>query len=225
MDVPRTADPVFVVVNGSAADDAALGWATEHARLTDAPLEVHRSGRDLFPAAVRAGVLVVGQVAGAPGGPPRLVRWLVERAPCDVVVVRGPAFAVRGGYHRVTALVTGARDDDVVLRRAARLAARRGARLRVLRAAPPLPVRADDPTWPLAHADEVLRGVPHTSVLARMHPHEAIARYADTDVLVTPEAGPVVRTALHHARCPVLVVRRTPVDVVDTPAALVGANA
>jgi hypothetical protein len=86
--------------------------------------------------------------------------------------------------------------------------------LRVLHATPSLPVRTDDPVWPVTHADGVLRGTHHTSVLARMHPHEAITRYADTDLLVLAGRGPVTRAALHHATCPVLVAHRHPIDVV-----------
>ncbi|WP_148088654.1 hypothetical protein [Saccharothrix texasensis] len=63
------------------------------------------------------------------------------------------------------------------------------------------------------HADRLLRGIRHTSVPARMHPHEAIVRHADTDLLVLGDRGPLTRTALHHARCPVLVAHRSPAGV------------
>ncbi len=206
--------PVVVATGGSRPDDAALCWATAHARLVGAPVEVRPPDR--VGALPRAGLLVTAQTGCGPAGVGRHVLSLVDHAACDVVVVRGSAAP---GHHRVTALLTGA-DDDPVLTRAAVLAKQRGAALRVLYATPPLPVRADDPEWPLAHADRVLHGVRHTSVLARMHPHEAIARYADTDLLVVGGSGPTTRAALHHARCPVFVARRAPSDVVRRPTAL-----
>ncbi|MEU4805812.1 universal stress protein [Actinosynnema sp. NPDC023587] len=199
------APPVVVATGRTDPDDPARHWAAEHARYTGAPVEVHPT-----PAGVprRAGLLVLAQAGSGPTTVRRHVLALVDHATCDVVVVRG---VVPTTHHRVTALITGS-DDDRVVTRAANLAGQRGAALRVLHASPPLSVRADHPEWPLAHADHVLRGIRHTSVLARMHPHEAITRYADTDLLVVADSGPTTRAALHHARCPVFVTRRAPSD-------------
>ncbi|MFJ6671209.1 hypothetical protein ACIQMJ_08900 [Actinosynnema sp. NPDC091369] len=224
--IPRSPAPVVVAGDDSPWGEAALRWASEHARSTGAPLEVCPPSpdflHDLMTAGCRAGLLVVGHrgahsTAFALG---RVVVPLVEHAPCDVVVVRGTGEALRRDHHRVTALLSGDEsDDDLALSRAADHARQQHASLRVLHATPPLPVRADEPRWPVIHADEVLRDVRHTSVLVRMHPHEAIARYADTDLLIVAGRGPTTRAALHHAPCPVLVAHRSPADVVPGPRA------
>lgn len=214
-----TPPPVVTVRDGSTWGEAALRWAKAHAALIGVPLEVHPptpdQERDLLLASARAEVVVLGYRGdnGTSFGLGRLVLPLVQRAASDVVVVRGTPEALNNAHHRVTALITGHEHDDLALTRAMDLAARRGSALRVLHAAPPLPVRADNPDVLLAHADEALRGVRHASVLARMHPNEAIARYADTDLLVLADRGPTVRTALHHARCPVLVAHRVPEEL------------
>lgn len=216
----RVPAPVVVADDGSPWSEAALRWAAEHAASTRAPLEVHPATadpvHDLLVAGSRAGLLVVGY-RGANGtsfGLGRLVLPLVEHAVCDVVVVRGTAEALCRDHRRVTVLLSGdVADDDLALAQAVAYAEGQHVALRVLHATPSLPVRADDPVWPVTHADDVLRGTRHTSVLARMHPHEAITRYADTDLLVLAGRGPVTRAALHHAPCPVLVAHRYPVDV------------
>ncbi|GAA1331392.1 universal stress protein [Saccharothrix algeriensis] len=212
-----TAPPVIVAGDDSPWGRAALRWAAEHADAIGAPLEVHPPTedlvRDLLVASARGQALVVGHRGdGASFGLGRLVLPLVDHAACDVVVVRGTPEALRHNHHRVTALVSGNPSDELLLARAVECADRQHATLRVLYAVPPLPLRADDPEWPVSHADRLLRGVRHTSVLARMHPHEAITRYADTDLLVLADRGPLTRTALHHARCPVLVAHRSPVE-------------
>ncbi|MBB5801158.1 nucleotide-binding universal stress UspA family protein [Saccharothrix ecbatanensis] len=221
-----TPAPVVVADDGSPWGEAALRWAAEHAASTGAPLEVHLPTadpvHDLMLAGSRAGLLVVGY-RGANGtslGLGRLVLPLVKHAVCDVVVVRGTAEALRRTHRRVTVLLSGdVADDDLALARTVAYAEGQHVALRVLHATPSLPVRADDPVWPVAHADDVLRGTHHTSVLARMHPHEAITRYADTDLLVLAGRGPATRTALHHAPCPVLVAHRYPADVAASPSA------
>ncbi|MEU6151838.1 universal stress protein [Actinosynnema sp. NPDC047251] len=198
--------PVAVATGPSRPDDPARRWAAEHARLTGAPVEPHPPDRTgPLP---DARLLVIAQDGSGPTSVHPHVLALADHATCDVVVVRG---GTSPAHHRITALITGI-GDDPVLGRAAVLADQRGAALRVLYACPPLPVRADAPEWPLAHADDVLRGVRHTSVLARMHPHEAITRYADTDILVVAGSGPTTRAALHHARCPVFIARHCPPD-------------
>ncbi|MEV8436063.1 universal stress protein [Actinosynnema sp. NPDC051121] len=216
----RIPAPVVVTGDHSPWGDAALRWATEYAAATAAPLEVRPPAadpvHDLMSAGCHAGLLVIGY-RGANGtafGLGRLVLPLVEHAACDVVVVRGTAEALGRAHRRVTVLLSGDASDDLALARAVAYAEQRHVALRVLHATPPLPVRTDDPVWPVTHADDVLRGAHHTSVVARMHPHEAITRYADTDLLVLAGTGPVTRAALHHAPCPVLVAHRHPVDVV-----------
>jgi nucleotide-binding universal stress UspA family protein len=212
--------PVVVTGDNSPWGEVALRWATEYAVATRSPLEVRPPAadpvHDLMLTGYRAGLLVVG-CRGANGtsfGLGRLVLPLVEHAVCDVVVVRGTTEALRRAHRRVTVLLSGdVSDDDLALARAVSYAEQQHVALRVLHATPSLPVRADDPVWPVSHADDVLRGTHHTSVLARMHPHEAISRYADTDLLVLAGWGPVTRAALHHAPCPVLVAHRHPVDV------------
>ncbi|WP_367128750.1 universal stress protein [Saccharothrix sp. HUAS TT1] len=211
--------PVVTVRDGSAWGEAALRWAEAHASLVGAPLEVHEPSpdqvHDLLLASTRADVVVIGHRAddGRSFGLARIVLPLVQHAASDVVVVRGTPEALHGAHGRVTALITGDEHDEPALTRAIDLAARHGAALRVLHAAPPLTVRADNPGVLIAHVDQALRGVRHTSVLARMHPNEAIARYADTDLLVLGDRGPTARTALHHARCPVLVAHRVPEEL------------
>lgn len=205
--------PVVVAADRTASAGPALRWAAEHAKLLDAPLELcPAEPADLLVAAARAETVVIGH-HGAFTLPRHLVA-VVEYAACDVVVVRGDASTV---HRRVTALITGSVHDPAVLARATELARLRGCVLRVLHAVPPLPVRADDPHQPITHADELLRGVRHASVVARMHPHEAVARYADTDLVVVGDPGPTTRAALHHAQCPVFVVHRAPVEVFRFP--------
>ncbi|CAL9503811.1 hypothetical protein SUDANB95_03467 [Actinosynnema sp. ALI-1.44] len=209
--------PVVVATDPTPAGDAALRWAAEHARLLDAPLRpCPPEPADLLTAAFHADTLVLGH--HGPFALPRHLTAVAEHADCDVVVVRGTPEAVHGAHHRVTALVTGSVNDPPVLHRAADLARRRGSSLRVLHAVPPLPVRTDDPHRPITNADELLRGIRHASVVARMHPHEAITHHADTDLLVVGDPGPTTRTALHHAPCPVLVVHRPPTDDNRIPA-------
>lgn len=99
--------------------------------------------------------------------------------------------AAIGAEHRhVTALVSCGSGDGRVLRHARQ----RGARLRVLHAAPP-PVNR----WGF--------DTDHSYVFA------AIARCTDTDLIVvgsgeTHDSGTVTRAALHHAPCPVLMVHQ-----------------
>ncbi|MEU4770319.1 hypothetical protein AB0H12_44650 [Actinosynnema sp. NPDC023794] len=70
-----------------------------------------------------------------------------------------------------------------------------------------------------ARADHVLHDVPHTSLLARMHPREAVARYADTDLFGLADRGLVTRAALYHAHSPELVAHQVPTEADHAPRA------
>jgi len=146
-----------------------------------------------------------------------LVVPTVQGAHCDIVVVRGSDDAVDGRRHLVTALVGGSPDDPVVLARAADTALILRADLMVLHAVPdPLthnPISTQrQPDEILIAAEKVMAGLgryPPTSIeLVRSHPHEVIATRTDSDLLVVGRgrSGAVMRSALHLAPCPVLVV-------------------
>jgi nucleotide-binding universal stress UspA family protein len=193
-------------------------------------VRVHESGldpvRDLETAGRAAGLVVVGYRGHSAnslrlGG---LVLPLVCRSTCDTVVVRGRPSAVRGENRRVTALISGGEDDDLVVARAAAMALDHRAELRVVHALP-MPMTRDalaaDHQFVLDNAvrrlEKLDRRPPHTVVLLHGHPHEAVARCTDSDLLVvgpgdhptqTGRCGSVTRTALHQAPCPVLVVHR-----------------
>ena len=193
-------------------------------------VRVHESGadpvRDLEMAGRTAGLVVVGYRGHSAdslrlGG---LVLPLVGRSTCDTVVVRGRPAAVHGENRRVTALISGGEDDDLVITRAADMALDHRAKLRVVHALP-MPITRDalaaDHQFVLDHAArrlEKLDRLPaHTVVLLHGQPHEAVARCTDSDLLVvgagdqptpTGRCGSVTRTALHQAPCPVLVVHR-----------------
>lgn len=207
-------EPVVVIADGSPWTEEALQWAAAHAKLVDAEVETHRLEDDFH-----AQLVVLG-CQGRTGSPLSLgnhVLSVVCAMGCDAVVVRGTPDARHGLHGRVTALVSGGADDAGVLARAVVFAQSRGAVLRVLHAAPLSVVRADldeDHSWVLERSTELLAGYPHTAVLVRRQPHEAISRCIDTDLLVvgpgeTRSCGAVTRAALHHAPCPVLVAHRT----------------
>ncbi|GGU50380.1 universal stress protein [Lentzea flava] len=206
-------EPVVVIVDGSPSTEEAARWAAAHAKLVDAEVEAHSLHDDF-----RAQLVVVGYQgpSSSPLGLGSHVLPVVCSLGCDAVVVRGTAAARDGLHGRVTALVSGGHDDAAVLARAAGLARRRGAALRVLHAAPPPVLRQDldfDHSWVLERSAELLRGYLHTAVLVRRQPHEAISRCLDSDLIIvgageTRECGAVTRAALHHAPCPVLVVHR-----------------
>ncbi|WNV87449.1 universal stress protein [Umezawaea sp. Da 62-37] len=192
---------------------------------------IHRTGpepaRDLEAASLRAGTLVVGcrSRSTSPLGLDGLVLPLVEAALCDTVVVRGEASALRGAHQRITALVSGGEDDALVLARAAAVLGRDSV-LRVVHAAPMHTVGdalVSEPQFVLDRAARLLdRLDPRPScatTLLRFQPHEAISRYTDSDLLVvgsgdhhnlTGRCGSVTKAAVHHASCPVLIVRRPP---------------
>ncbi|MET9232253.1 universal stress protein [Lentzea sp. NPDC003310] len=206
-------EPVVVIADGSPWSPEAVEWATAHADLVAAPV-VARWADDHFPAQL----VVLGHQdrVSSSLGLGKHVLSVVGAAGCDAVVVRGTAAARLGTHRRVTALVSGGPDDAVVLTAAARFARLRGAVLRVLHAVPLPVVRADqdeDRGWVLDRAAELLGGFPHSAVLVRRQPHEAISRCLDTDLIVvgpgeTRTCGSVTKAALHHAPCPVLVPHR-----------------
>jgi hypothetical protein len=207
-------EPVVVIADGSRRIEDAVRWAAAHAALVGAEVETHGPGDDFHAQLVVLGSQgPTGSTLGLGGH----VLPIVCAVGYDAVVVRGTAAARRGLHGRVTALVSGGPDDAGVLSRAVVFAGIHSAVLRVLHAAP-LPVLRDDldedHSWVLARATELLAGHPHTAVLVRRQPHEAISRCTDTDLLIvgpgeTQECGAVTRAALHHAPCPVLVVHRS----------------
>ncbi|MEO6083891.1 MAG: universal stress protein [Umezawaea sp.] len=210
------------------ADDEVDDLTSGHPALR---VRLHRAGpdpvRDLEAASLRAGTLVVGYQgrSTSPLGLDGLVLPLVEAAACDTVVVRGEASALRGTHQRVTALVSGGEDDAQVLARATAVLGGASV-LRVVHAIP-LHTAGDalvsEPQFVLDHAarllDELDPRPSYATTLLRFHPHEAITRYTDSDLLVvgsgdhhdlTGRCGSVTKAAVHHASCPVLVVRRPP---------------
>lgn len=206
-------EPVVVIADGSPWDAEAQRWAAAHAKLVDAEVETHTPADDF-----RAQLMVLGYQGstGSSLGLGSHVVPFVRSACCDAVVVRGTTAARRGLHGRVTALVSGGPDDAGVLARAVVHATSHCATLRVLHAAPQPVLRQDfdeDHSWVLERARVLLAGFPHTAVLVRRQPHEAISRCVDTDLIVvgpgeTRASGAVTRAALHHAPCPVLVVHR-----------------
>ncbi|WNV84797.1 universal stress protein [Umezawaea sp. Da 62-37] len=205
-------------------DDLTSGYPALRVRL-------HRAGpdpvRDLEAASLRAGTLVVGYQgrSTSPLGLDGLVLALVDVAACDTVIVRGEDSALRGAHQRVTVLVSGGEDDAQVLVRAAAVLGG-GSVLRVVHAIP-LHTAGDalvsNPQFVLDHAahllDELEPRPSYATTLLRFHPHEAIGRETDSDLLVvgsgdhhdlTGRCGSVTKAAVHHASCPVLIVRRPP---------------
>ncbi|MDX8141429.1 universal stress protein [Lentzea sp. BCCO 10_0061] len=206
-------EPVVVIEDGTGRDADALKWATTYAQLIDTGLEIHGPHDDF-----RAQLVVVGYRghSNSPLGLGDHVLPLLAKARCDTVVVRGTPSAVGAEHRRITVLVSGGTDDDHVLQRAADFARRLGTSMRVLHAAPVPPVGTGtevNHSDVLSRAAATLGGVPHSAVLVRAQPHEAIAHCIDTDLIVvgsgeSHENGSVTRAALHHAPCPVLVVHQ-----------------
>ncbi|MET9230100.1 universal stress protein [Lentzea sp. NPDC003310] len=179
--------PVVIIQDGARRDENALRWAAAHAQLIGTGLEIHRPHDDF-----RAQLVVAGH---------RLVR---PPAHCDMVVVRGTPAAVDSRHRLVTALVSGGPGDGRVLRHAADFARLRGARLRVLHATS----SGEAPDHVLARASAVLGSFAHRTVLVQAEPHEAVARCTDSDLVVVGSGSVFTTAALHHAPCPVLVVRQ-----------------
>ncbi|AHH96929.1 hypothetical protein GCM10010174_74130 [Kutzneria viridogrisea] len=142
-----------------------------------------------------------------------LVLPTVSTAHCDVLVVRGAPAAVWGAHRTVTAMVSGGREDAAVLRRAVGMAATYRSRLRIVHASP---FEEAEDVLHLAelHVQTLPFRPPCSLTVARALPHEVIAQAGNTDLLVLGRgtgrhAGSVAKAALHHSRCPVLLVQST----------------
>lgn len=157
---------------------------------------------------------------------------VAAHAPCPVLVVRGPRVRSRGP---VVVGVDGSETSAAAVATAAEIAAREGATLRAVLALSPVTDALgfvsgpDDPQVTAAQAvlAESVAGVtvdhpdlPVEQVLAQTHPVEALLRHSRGARLVVVGSrglggvrammlGSVSREVLHHASCPVLVVRTT----------------
>ncbi|MCP3804479.1 universal stress protein [Allokutzneria sp. A3M-2-11 16] len=176
---------VAVGIDGSYWGDMALTWAIRHASATGAELRVvNRTGTDPLPGLLAASAGSRLLVLGCRGEQHRafglgaLVLPVARSARCDTVVVRGLWSSIAGRQGLVTALVSGGDQATAVLRAATAIAKVHGSALQVL-------------------------SRPDGSAL------DAVAHATDSDILVVGrDAGTVMRFALHHAPCPVLVVRQ-----------------
>jgi nucleotide-binding universal stress UspA family protein len=201
--------------------------ADQLATMQPLPVNIVESGGDplrtLVPASEGADLVVLG-CRGRQHTTIGLGRWVVPvvaAAHCDTVVVRGLDAAVHGLHSVITALVDGGESDRPVLRRAAELAATYHAKLHVAHAWPTPSGRQASPSGD-AHgevldlAKDYLAAVNHqlsaNFEAVRAQPYELVATRTHTDLIVVGSGGPgrlgsVTRDALHHALCPVLVVR------------------
>jgi nucleotide-binding universal stress UspA family protein len=171
---------------------------------------------DLTTASAGSELLVLGCRGHRRIGLGELVIPTLMGAQCDVLVVRGTPDAVRGAHRTITAMVNGSATDSGVLRRGAEFAAAYRSRLRVVHTAPS-ELRPTSPPEDVLHMAELqLKTIRATFTLIRALPHEALLRDDATDLVVlgrgesrrhVDKPGPVTRTALYHAPCPVLVVR------------------
>jgi nucleotide-binding universal stress UspA family protein len=163
---------------------------------------VHLTGQDpsrtLLTAAEGSDLVVLGNRGHHRRhlGVGRVAMRLAEAASCDVVVVRGRPEAVRCAFRRIVALVSMEERDDAVLLRAREIAKKIRSKLRAVCACP--------------------TGAAATGTAVRVDvdqhpPHEVIASVNDSDLVVVGhgagQLGLVTRAALHHAPCPVLIVR------------------
>jgi len=150
-------------------------------------------------------------------------------ARCDVVVVGGCQEAVLGAYHRVCVLL-GPRADRAVdaLSSAGRFATARRADVYVVRSTYS-PIGQDDEDALRRETVALARLLPAEPVgirFSRAQPHELVAGIDDADLLVIAtdaELDVLARSALHHARSPVLVAHaptRRPGVGDDRPASL-----
>jgi nucleotide-binding universal stress UspA family protein len=154
---------------------------------------------------------------------------VVTRSRGATVVVRFPTLC--GSNARVVAAIGRLPDDEPVLRWAAEFAAGPGDELVLAHA---VPLAFGERSCQLAEAERagvaLLRraaemigsnrpGPPIRTELARVHPHDLLANPLGADLLVMGNhpatagepPGALVRAALHHAPCTVMVTPRTPV--------------
>ena len=179
--------------------------------------------RTLVPASEGADLAVLG-CRGRQHTTIGLGRWVVPvvaAAHCDTVVVRGLDAAVHGMHSVITALVDGGPEDRPVLNRAAELARTYHAKLHIIHAWPTPSGRqaslsgdAHGEVLDLAkdHLAAVNRQLSASFEAVRAQPYELVATRTHTDLIVVGSGSPgrlggVTRDAIHHALCPVLVVR------------------
>lgn len=148
------------------------------------------------------------------------VEAVTPLADCDVVVVGGKPDAILGGHRRVTVLLARETMERAVLG-AIRMARPGQTPVHLVLPVPPIYVSriASATVERRPVLDEAAAMVRRLSPMIRVStellsakPHEAVVRFADTDVLVVGADGPLdalARAALHHARCPVLVAHRS----------------
>lgn len=187
----------------------------------------------LVDAAAGAELVVLGRRGHQHGGDGlgSNVLPVAEQARCDVLVVGGRMTAIHGD-HRWISVVLGSAADPFALRSAARLAALRSARLRILYGPAWSDRRA--PTQPIDRCLSVLRQaarlvsdveptVPTVTELMSADPKADIARPDHTDVLVVGvgrRLNPLALAALERAESPVLVAHpKTTRSGITLPAA------
>lgn len=218
---PRDVGAPKVVVRADTSywGRSALRWATRHARLAGAQLDVRDAAddggdpvADLVAASGAADLLVIGcrddRQHGIGLGP--LVLPVVELARCDVVVVGGGRAALAGANHRICVLLgTGV----AALRGGCRFARQRKTGMTLLSLAYRGDGgRPDDDGTAVADAVAAARslapGVAVDGEVVSVPPHEAVANAADADLIVVGgRLDALTRTALYHAPSPVLVAR------------------
>ena len=176
------------------------------------PVRVRRCGRDPVTTLLSAATVSDLVVLGGRGHHRRHIGvghnalTLAASARCDVVVVRGRLEAVRGTLRDVTALVSRSEVDDVVLLRAREFAARTRWGLRVV------------------HAGDAIDAEPRFGISVEVQhrtPQEVVSDLAATGLLIvghhrlpgSARLGLVTRAALHHAPCPVMVVRGAEIHI------------
>lgn len=201
--------------------------ADQLATMQPLPVSIVESSSDplrtLVPASEQAELVVLG-CRGRQHTTIGLGRWVlpvVAAAHCDTVVVRGLDAAVHGLHSVITALVAGGPGDRPVLRRAAELARTFHSKLHVAHAWPtpsgrPSSTSADAHGEVLDSAKDYLatvdRQLSASFEAVRGQPYEVVATRTHSDLILVGSGGParlgsVTRDALHHALCPVLVVR------------------
>jgi len=201
---------------------ADLGLSHTHRLYPLLPITCQAAGAspvvDLTTASADSSLLVLGCRGHRRFGLGDLVVPTLMGTRCDMLVARGTPDAVHGTHRTVTTMISGGAEDNLVVRRGAEFAAAYRSALRVVHAAPDELRPATTPEDVLAVAELQLKALDFAGhaafTLVRALPHEAL-RHGDTDLVVLGRGesrrhidspGPVTRTALYHAPCPVLVV-------------------